>query len=65
MRNKINLYDVTLRDGSHAISHQLNEQQISDYTRLIDKSGIYAVEVGHGNGLGASSVLVGQSKLSD
>lgn len=65
MGNKINLYDVTLRDGSHAISHQLSEQQISDYTRLIDKSGIYAVEVGHGNGLGASSVLVGQSRLSD
>lgn len=65
MNNKINLYDVTLRDGSHAISHQLNEQQIDTYTQLIDKTGIYAIEVGHGNGLGASSVLVGQSKTSD
>jgi len=65
MKSKINLYDVTLRDGSHAISHQLTEQQIDAYTRLIDKTGIYAIEVGHGNGLGASSVLVGQSKLSD
>lgn len=65
MGNKINLYDVTLRDGSHAISHQLSEQQVNAYTQLIDKTGIYAIEVGHGNGLGASSVLVGQSRLSD
>jgi 4-hydroxy 2-oxovalerate aldolase len=65
MTNKINLYDVTLRDGSHAISHQLNETQIDEYTKYIEKTGIYAIEVGHGNGLGASSVLVGQSKLSD
>jgi 4-hydroxy 2-oxovalerate aldolase len=65
MIKKINLYDVTLRDGSHAISHQLNEHQINIYTQLIDKTGVYAIEVGHGNGLGASSVLVGQSQLSD
>jgi len=65
MKSKINLYDVTLRDGSHAISHQLTEQQIDVYTQLIDKTGIYAIEVGHGNGLGASSVLVGKSRLSD
>lgn len=65
MTSKIKLYDVTLRDGSHAISHQLSEQQIEAYAQLIDKTGIYAIEVGHGNGLGASSVLVGKSKLSD
>lgn len=65
MTKKINLYDVTLRDGSHAISHQLNEHQIEEYANAIDKTGIYAIEVGHGNGLGASSMLVGQSKLSD
>ena len=65
MTNKINLYDVTLRDGSHAISHQLDEMQIDEYTKGIEKTGIYAIEVGHGNGLGASSVLVGQSKISD
>ncbi|MDP3588631.1 MAG: 4-hydroxy-2-oxovalerate aldolase [Sulfuricurvum sp.] len=65
MTNKINFYDVTLRDGSHAISHQLDEIQIDEYTKEIEKTGIYAIEVGHGNGLGASSVLVGQSKISD
>ncbi len=65
MTNKINLYDVTLRDGSHAISHQLSVLQVEHYTQAIDQTGVYAVEVGHGNGLGASSVLVGQSQISD
>lgn len=65
MTNKIHLYDVTLRDGSHAISHQLSILQVENYTKAIDQTGIYAVEVGHGNGLGASSVLVGKSTLSD
>jgi 4-hydroxy 2-oxovalerate aldolase len=65
MVNKVNLYDVTLRDGSHAISHQLSVSQVEHYTQAIDVSGVYAVEVGHGNGLGASSLLVGKSLLSD
>ncbi|WP_333804543.1 4-hydroxy-2-oxovalerate aldolase [Sulfurospirillum sp.] len=65
MIHKINLYDVTLRDGSHAISHQLSISQVDEYTKAIDTTGVYAIEVGHGNGLGASSVLVGQSQLSD
>jgi 4-hydroxy 2-oxovalerate aldolase len=32
---------------------------------LANDSGVWAVEVGHGNGLGASSYLVGKSKFSD
>jgi len=63
--NKVLIYDVSLRDGSHAISHQLTKKQISEYAQAAEKANIYAIEVGHGNGLGASSLLVGQSKLSD
>lgn len=59
------LYDVSLRDGSHAISHQLTTEQISTYAKAAEKANIYAIEVGHGNGIGASSILVGQSRLSD
>ncbi|MFV0481249.1 MAG: 4-hydroxy-2-oxovalerate aldolase [Campylobacteraceae bacterium] len=65
MKKKVTIYDVTLRDGSHAISHQLTKEQVDVYTKEIDKTGIHAVEVGHGNGLGASSVLVGKSLLGD
>lgn len=66
MNNKnIIIYDVSLRDGSHAISHQLTKEQISTYATSAEKAKIYAIEVGHGNGIGASSILVGQSKLTD
>lgn len=64
-KSKIIIYDVSLRDGSHAISHNLNKKQISQYSIYAEQANLYAIEVGHGNGLGASSLLVGKSKLSD
>ena len=59
------LYDVTLRDGNHALRHQLTSDFVEKYCKLADNSGVWAVEVGHGNGLGASSYLVGKSAESD
>ena len=59
------IYDVSLRDGSHAISHQLTKEQINEYAKAAEKASLYAIEVGHGNGIGASSILVGKSRLSD
>ena len=59
------LYDVTLRDGNHALRHQLSTDFVKDYCRSAENSGVWAVEVGHGNGLGASSFLVGESKFTD
>lgn len=59
------LYDVTLRDGNHAIRHQLMPTSIKEYCALAEQSQVWAVEVGHGNGLGASSFLVGKSASSD
>lgn len=58
-------YDVTLRDGNHALRHQLSEKFVREYCHSADASGVWAVEVGHGNGLGASSLLVGKSACSD
>jgi 4-hydroxy 2-oxovalerate aldolase len=59
------IFDSTLRDGSHAIAHQLTAKQVGDYCRIIDSAGFYTVIVGHGNGLGASSIQVGLSKTPD
>ena len=59
------LYDVTLRDGNHALRHHLSSKFVEDYCKSADLSGVWAVEVGHGNGLGASSHLVGKSTESD
>lgn len=63
--NKILISDPTLRDGNHAVRHQLTREQIKMYCEVIDGSGVYVVEVGHGNGVGASSMQVGLAKETD
>lgn len=62
---KILIIDSTLRDGSHAVRHQLDKKQIASYATAADEARIPIVMVGHGNGLGASSLQVGESLLSD
>lgn len=62
---KLMLFDSTLRDGSHAIKHQLTKDNITDYCKIIDSVGMDVVIVGHGNGLGASSLQTGLSLLTD
>ncbi|WP_454889623.1 4-hydroxy-2-oxovalerate aldolase [Serratia quinivorans] len=57
--------DSTLRDGQHAVKHQLTAAQLRSYATAADKTGVAMVEVGHGNGLGASSYQVGRAALSD
>jgi len=57
--------DPTLRDGNHAVSHQLSATQVAIYCRAADKAAVPIVEVGHGNGLGASSLQVGESLETD
>lgn len=57
--------DPTLRDGNHAIGHQLSIEQIAEYCISADAAGIPIIEVGHGNGLGASSLQLGLSKAKD
>lgn len=61
----ITVSDPTLRDGSHAVGHQLSLDQIAGYCRAADAAGIPVVEVGHGNGVGASSLQLGKSRCSD
>lgn len=63
--SKVRFFDATLRDGSHAIRHQLTEETIAAYCDAMDNAGMYTIIVGHGNGLGASSLQVGLSRLSD
>jgi len=65
IKHKIIVSDVTLRDGNHAVRHSINEKVIQNYCRVIDETGVNIVEVGHGNGLGASSLSIGRSSISD
>lgn len=57
--------DSTLRDGNHAIRHQLGAADIRSYARAAERAGVDVVEVGHGNGIGASSIQVGLAAISD
>lgn len=59
------IHDVTLRDGNHALRHQESRELVNDYCEIADLSGVDYVEVGHGNGIGASSALVGFSLETD
>jgi 4-hydroxy 2-oxovalerate aldolase len=40
-------------------------EQIAAYCKAADKAGVSIVEVGHGNGLGASSLQLGESRTPD
>ncbi|AXI76961.1 4-hydroxy-2-oxovalerate aldolase [Peterkaempfera bronchialis] len=59
------LHDATLRDGQHEVGHQMTEDQLRRYAEAADRAGVPVVEVGHGNGLGASSLQIGRARLSD
>lgn len=63
--NDVKIYDCTLRDGNHKLKHKINLEQISEYVKGIDELGVDFIEVGHGNGLSASSYLIGLSTYSD
>ncbi|CAM5497152.1 4-hydroxy-2-oxovalerate aldolase [Streptomyces violaceusniger] len=64
-RKPVLVHDPTLRDGHHAVRHNLGPDQLRGYAAAADAAGIPVVEVGHGNGLGASSLQAGQARLGD
>ncbi len=57
--------DATLRDGSHAYSHRITLEQVCAYAAAAEAAGFDFLEVGHGNGLGASSLQVGESLVPE
>ncbi len=52
----VKIFDATLRDGSHAIRHRFTPDQVTDIAGGLDAAGVAAIGVGHGDGLGASSI---------
>ncbi|WP_203362874.1 4-hydroxy-2-oxovalerate aldolase [Bacillus sp. REN10] len=64
-KREIELVDVTLRDGSHAMRHAFTEEQVRETARGLDQAGIRYFEVSHGDGLGGSSLQYGFSKVDE
>lgn len=56
------IHDVTLRDGNHACGHSINPELVRKYCTMAALAGVDEIEVGHGNGLGASTLQVGLGK---
>lgn len=56
---KINVVDTTLRDGSHAISHSFNVDQVKAIAQGLDNVGVSIIEISHGDGIAGSSINYG------
>ena len=58
---RFRLTDSTLRDGSHAVSHQFTVEQVRRVVGALDAAGVPVIEVTHGDGMGGSSFNYGFS----
>ena len=63
--SNIIITDSSLRDGNHSVKHTISLDSIKRYCQAADSAGVPIVEVGHGNGLGASSLLIGEATHTD
>lgn len=56
----ITYLDTSLRDGSHALDHEVTPAMVREVVGGLSGSGVRFIEVGHGAGLGGSSLLQGR-----
>ena len=62
---KTTILDVTLRDGSYELDFQITEQDEIEVGLALERAGIEYIEIGHGQGLNASSPKNGIARCTD
>jgi 4-hydroxy 2-oxovalerate aldolase len=61
----ITYLDTSLRDGSHAVDHETSPDQVRDVVAGLVAGGVRYIEVGHGAGVGGSSLLQGRGRYEN